>query len=141
MDTVSVLETLKARGVRKTRTRTAILTIFLSLQKPLSAFDVKYELEKIGLIVNKTTVYRELSFLLKENLLIEVKLRLDITLYESAFLNHHHHLVCENCGSISDIICTELKSPLKTLERRILVQGFEINKHDLEFYGKCGACK
>ena len=136
----SSITLLRSRKKRITKTRKQILAILYTYGKPISAPELLDKLKLFDLAVNKTTVYRELAFLLKQELVKEVRINPYIVHFEPAYLSHHHHLVCSNCGSIDEVLCGELESPIKLLEDRILKDGFAITRHNLEFYGLCADC-
>ena len=127
---------LKEKKARITKAREAILKVVLAYG-PISANKVLIKLGKAGLNVNKTTVYRELAFLLRNNVLKEVYLEAGIVHYESALLPHHHHLVCNNCGSVEEIDCV-LDQP--ALVKKTKSKGFLLQTHKFELYGRCANC-
>lgn len=135
MQITRVENLLKQKGARITRARSAILDAVFSHKTPLSAPKILKKLEKKGLKVNKTTVYRELSFLVKNNILQEVFIKPSIIHYESAFLPHHHHLICDNCGDVKEIKMNE-----KLLLGSVPKTDFTIKRHNLEFFGLCVNC-
>ena len=56
--------------------------------------------------------------------------------------HHHHHLICSNCGLVSDF---ELSSDVEqTLDRALRRIGrsaqFEIEGHRLDLIGVCDTC-
>ena len=104
----------------------------------LSARELHKELEKLDISVNKTTVYREIVFLLKTGYLNEINLKSREISYEPKDLMHHHHLVCETCGKVDNIT----NCLVKELEGDVLKKkGFKIERHSLEFYGTCSKCQ
>ena len=53
--------------------------------------------------------------------------------------DHHHHLVCVSCNSISKV---EIGNHLEKQEKQIAKQNkFNIIHHSLEFYGYCQKCQ
>ena len=51
---------------------------------------------------------------------------------------HHHHLICSDCGKVVDFTDCHLDK----LERRLARETrFKINGHLLEFLGQCRECK
>lgn len=131
------LNLLHNRNARITRAREAIIGIIFSETKPVSAPEIINNLKNKHVLVNKTTVYRELDFLRKNGILKTVFLKPGKLHYESAFLPHHHHLVCDTCGSISEIGCVVDEQKLL---QKIRTKGFEIKQHKLELYGTCTNC-
>jgi len=57
-----------------------------------------------------------------------------------AGLESHHHLVCIECGSVSDVLDTRLDA----VKRRTVVlarrHGFQVSGHVVEILGRCAAC-
>lgn len=56
--------------------------------------------------------------------------------------SHHHHMICETCGTISDI---ELATPLEaTLDEAFdavtAAVGFTARHHAIDIYGECAEC-
>src|SRR3989344_9487051 len=50
---------------------------------------------------------------------------------------HHHHVVCDGCGSIEDVPFDE-DSMLRYIQKQT---KFEIKSHLLEFFGLCTRCQ
>lgn len=134
----SAREKLIEEGFRITPVREKILSILEKSVNPIAAIDLinDFKLEKFS--VNKTTIYRELDFLMERDLISEIELGEGKKRYE---LNkgHHHHLVCLNCRSINDI---DIETDLSEEEKRIYkITGFKVQLHSLEFFGLCRNCQ
>ena len=134
------LELLKHNGARLTKTRLAVLEIFSREDHPLSVAEILLYLKKSGLTVNKTTVYREMEFLLEKSIVSAVFLDEKHTKYELN-LAHHHHLVCRNCGNIEEVEMKEIEDLFEVVEKK-LKQKMKFTNiiHNLEFFGICGKC-
>lgn len=105
---------------------------------PLAAPEILQALEKKKLAVNKTTVYRELDFLLEQDIAQEVEFGDKKKRYEISD-KHHHHVVCVECKNVEDV---DLQQDLDEAERKIAKQkGYTIINHSLEFFGLCANCK
>jgi hypothetical protein len=50
---------------------------------------------------------------------------------------HHHHLVCSNCGRSEDVADGELARLVDEIGRR---HGYRIETHRLELFGICPLC-
>ena len=135
-----IINTLKSEGERITQAREQIVSIVVSSDKPLTAPEIQEKLEKAGVSVNKTTVYRELTFLVGKDLVSEVHLETGVKHYEMSDLPHHHHLVCNSCGDISELENDKLENSLEEAEENAAERGFRVDKHMLEFYGRCASC-
>ena len=139
MNVSSALNSLQDSGFKITKARKFILRIFSKRKKPINAINLLHLLHKKGLEVNKTTVYREINFLLEQGLIHEVYIDPKKVYYESTGLKHHHHLVCNNCRKIEDVV---LEQDLSDTELRIEKQkGFKVENHSLEFFGLCFNCQ
>lgn len=59
-----------------------------------------------------------------------------------AFVGHHHHLVCEQCGTVEDLHTSpKLERVLgETARLAASQQGYEVNDHRLELRGRCAQC-
>jgi Fe2+ or Zn2+ uptake regulation protein len=134
-----IISTLKEKKIRITKAREALLSIFSNSNNPESVQHILSKLAKKKIYVNKTTVYRELSFLIKQSLIKEVYTDPVRIHYESSNLKHHHHLICTNCGRIEDF---EMKDEMKKTEEVIMrSKKFKVSDHSLEFYGFCANCR
>lgn len=140
MDTRSALDLIRLRKKRITPIRKAVVGIVFENDKPISAPEIKKRLKDYDLSANKTTVYRELKFLKQHGLVQKVNLSPFKLHYEPAHLDHHHHLVCKNCGEVDEVICKELDKPMSKLIKRVS-EKFKIKEHNLEFYGYCFNCQ
>ncbi len=135
----TVLE-LKNKGFRITKVRSAIVSIFEITQKPISVGEIMVFLYKKDLSVNKTTIYREVQFLLNQNLIHEIEFGDGKKRYELNTGQHHHHIVCVSCGNIEDI--EDFDYVFKTSEEKIQAKtGFNIQEHNIEFFGLCKNCQ
>lgn len=131
-----ILNNLKKKGLRQSRTRKLLVEIFTKSQKPVSAIDL---LAEFNVPANKTTIYRELYTLVDQNVLREVDFGDGTKRYELASDTHHHHLICSNCKTVEDIdLKTDLEKDEKDIENKT---GFKISFHSLEFFGLCKKCQ
>lgn len=110
------------------------MNVFDLISKSSLPVDASYLIDKLK--VNKTTVYRQIDKLVSEERIVEVDFGDGKKRYELTNLNHHHHLVCKNCGKIKDIELDE-SLILKELAKRT---DFKIESHSLEFFGHCLKC-
>ncbi len=133
------LEQLRSLGFRITNVRRGLIEIFGTTQQPLSAIQILNFLKDRSLDVNKTTVYRELDFLMANEVISELDLLDGMKRYELRHANHHHHhLVCTSCQKIQ---CVEMNNDLDEVESRIKSRyHFNVKVHVLEFFGLCSKC-
>lgn len=133
---------LQDSGNRITPARGAIVDIFTSSDRPLSVESIRVALTKQKLAVNKTTVYREIEFLLGHDLIRPVNLDSSIKYYEVVTNSHHHHVVCTNCAKFVDVETEGIEEYLEKLEKKLAKKiNFKSVRHSLEFFGECINCK
>lgn len=124
---------------RQTKSKIAIREILSTIQKPMAAMELVEALDKRGLSVNKTTVYRELEKLLLKGEISEVDFADGQKRYEITHGDHHHHAVCTNCETVVEL---EIEPALKQIQFAVAKQsGFRIQKHLVEFFGLCRRCE
>jgi Fur family ferric uptake transcriptional regulator len=119
---------VRGRGYKVTPQRLAVLGA-LAAEQHQSLGEIRARCPGVGLV----TVYRTLDLLSE----IGVVRRLDLgdgPRYELAE-DHHHHLICESCGGVSEFE----KCPLDP--RRLRDMDFEVSSHALEIYGRCAGCR
>ena len=138
-DAATILEQLQQGGNRLTKVRRAVVELVCRHKSPLSAAEIITALKRRSLEVNKTTVYREIHFLLEKRILREVDLLEGMKRYEILDESgHHHHMICLKCRSIQ---CIEMGHDLDAIEAQIFKShDFKVLSHTLEFVGLCGKC-
>ena len=130
---------LRQQGYKLTPQRRAVLnTISLSHEHltPQVIYQRAHkEYPSIGLV----TVYRTLEILGQLGLICEVHAGGNCRSYLMRRPSeHHHHLICSDCGTVIDFTDCDLKE----LEQRLSLEtGFEIESHLLEFPGHCQNCQ
>jgi Fur family ferric uptake transcriptional regulator len=58
--------------------------------------------------------------------------------------DHHHHLICTKCGKVidyNDFMNEEIELVKKVEQALSEKYDFEINDHNIQFYGLCNKCK
>ncbi len=137
MNNAEAASRLIRQSLRPTRIRTALLKILTSHPQPITTKAILGRLSARGLSPHKTTVYRDIDAFLSRNLVTPVELADGVKRIE-LFNDHHHHLVCLDCHSITDVIPDH---DLRQEERRLAaIHHFKIQRHALEFYGLCRRC-
>ena len=68
--------------------------------------------------------------------------RIDLPNGEHAYVacapeEHHHHVVCRNCGKSVEVADSGLQSVVGEIARR---SGYAIDAHRLELFGLCPDC-
>jgi len=121
-------------ATRDTRQRRAIRAAFLGTDRPLDPTEVLTLAATGHSSLGIATVYRNIKSLLEEGWLTPVELPGEVTHYELAGKEHHHHFHCRTCGKVY-----ELNACLPNVQK-LAPQGFEVAGHDLLLYGACRDC-
>jgi len=132
---LEILQELKKKGYKVTRQREAILSVLGEDEHQLlTAQEIFERILEMGSATNFSTVYRNLEILLQENIIRKVELNREAAYYElNCSGDHHHHLICKQCGSIQ----TTNFCPLDKLGDE---NGFIPVEHKFEIYGYCKDC-
>ena len=120
---------IRGRGYKATPQRLKILRA-LATQQHQSMEELRRRCPQVGLV----TMYRTLHLLSELGIVRRMDLG-DGPRYELAE-DHHHHLICESCGDISEFEECPLSSELVSL----VSSEFEVRSHSVEVYGRCAAC-
>lgn len=93
----------------------------------------------------QSSVYRNLGILEEVGAVVRIVTHDDHARYELAEAltdHHHHHLICTDCGSVTDFQLTpDTESTLdKAFSRVARRAGFQIEGHRLDLIGMCTAC-
>jgi Fur family ferric uptake transcriptional regulator len=135
----AIEDILRKAGHKMTRQRRAVLKAIAGGRDHLTPADVYERVRQEQPGVGLVTVYRTLDMLDSLGLICEVHSGGNCR----SFLlrrpaEHHHHLVCSDCGTVEDFTDCDLGE----LECRVAREtGFEIEGHLLEFSGRCEDCR
>jgi Fur family transcriptional regulator, ferric uptake regulator len=132
MDT---LVNIHQAGYRLTAQRRQVLEALTG--HPQSAIDIFHRAKRRNFKLDQATVYRNLDLFVRLGLVKKVMFNEKITLYELTNSAHHHHLVCQKCHSVSDVFLDE-KKILNLVSHQ---SNFQIESHNLEFFGFCSSCR
>ena len=122
---------------KKTPARIAITDFLSKSDSPVDILQVINFLRSKDLNTNKVTVYRIMDFLLKNKVVDRVEFGEGKFRYEIK-KNHHHHLICIECGKIDDVEGEFMK---KMEEEIYKDKQFKVKYHSLEFFGLCKSCQ
>jgi Fur family transcriptional regulator, ferric uptake regulator len=129
-----IIERLEMRGHRITGSRRRVLDAVMAQPAHFSVDDVLHATRKVG----RATVFRTMKILLDLNIVCRVILDDGAMHYRVSTRGHHHHLVCIDCGRVEDFSQCDVQSLTRDLAA---ATGYEIERHWLEVYGRCQACR
>ncbi|MEF9426367.1 MAG: transcriptional repressor [Candidatus Mariimomonas ferrooxydans] len=130
---------LKKSGFKSTRQRDVIATAFLKTEGHITAEELYRKITIRHKHIGFTTVYRTLKLLAKSGFATERVFADNLTRYEQlSAKDHHDHLICLDCGAITEFENTKLEN----LQKRIAHEfGFDTVAHKMELYGYCSKCR
>ena len=126
----SAVGRIRRSGHKATPQRLAVLRA-VAAEQHQSMEGIRSRCPGVGLV----TVYRTLDLLSDLGLVRRLDLG-DGPRYELAE-DHHHHLICEDCGSVAEFE----QCPLDLRRLPEIGGGFEVRAHSLEVYGRCSSCR
>jgi len=130
---------LKEKGLKFTRQRDIIATEFLRAGKHITAEDMYRKISRKHADIGFTTVYRTLKLLAQSGLATERVFADNLKRYEPlAAEDHHDHLICLTCGSITEFENMKIERLQEMVAEEF---GFETVVHKMELYGYCRQCK
>jgi Fe2+ or Zn2+ uptake regulation protein len=130
-----IAKTLQQKGYRFTKQRQQIFDSLTS--SPQSVEEIIASLRNKDISIDRVTVYRTLDCFVDLGIVGKTQFKDKTAKYELVTVaNHHHHLVCDKCGSVEDIPLDD-----SILLKRVRKQtDFQVNSHSLEFFGICANC-
>ncbi len=132
-----IFKDVRASGGRITKIKREIIRFLLQRNCLVSGADILADLQEKKIRPDRSTLYRELIFLTKNNI-VKKNIIKGFPYFEIP-RDHHHHLVCLKCSNIKKI---SMRDHLVEHEKQIARENrFEIVNHSLEFYGYCRNCQ
>jgi Fur family transcriptional regulator, ferric uptake regulator len=137
----AVAQRLAALGQRYTRNRRALVELLVAAGNPVSL----PELLERDPSLRQSSTYRNLAVLEEAGGVRRLVTGAEHARFELAedLTEHHHHLVCEACGAVTDFALAdavedELDRALTAVAARA---GFDPRHHSLDLVGVCAACR
>ena len=133
-----LLSVLKKHHYKLTPQRRAVIQVITSSQDHLTPGAIHQKVHQDYPNIGFVTVYRTLDMLAELGLICELHAGRSCHSYTLSVPEHHHHLICSNCGKVTDFTGFELSELEQKLSRET---GFAIEGHLLEFIGLCQTCR
>lgn len=124
--------------VRNTRQRAAVSQALDARSEFTSAQELHELLRNDGVDIGLTTVYRCLQALAQAGDIDQLINDDGEAVYRRCGSQHHHHLVCRECGTT-----VEIEGPtVETWAHKVADEhGFTDVRHTVELFGRCPACR
>lgn len=131
------LESLRLRGIRLTSQRLLILRYLKDTYEHPTAEDIHREISHILSGISLATVYNTLNTLKELGVIRELSYG-DMASRYDGNETLHAHLVCEQCGDVSDVPCPSIDEMYPETAKE---EGFLVSFYRLEYYGLCRKCQ
>ena len=134
------LDNLQAQGLRNGGARRAVIEHLGEQPCCHSAQEIYDGIRSGGGRVGIASVYRELEQLVELHLVQRVELGDGVARFEPSHLDgeHHHHLVCDDCGKVEPFSDPGLEQALERAARRL---DYGMRAHEVVLHGHCDTCR
>ena len=128
-----LMAVLEDRGYRSTGPRRDVISLLATKDEGFSAEEIRGELPGVG----RATVYRTIKLLLDAGVICKLTLLDGTTKYSLSRVEHHHHTVCVQCGTVGEFRAVTIERVLRAIGDDI---SGEIVGHRIEFLITCQDC-
>ena len=137
--TRDALEALTVAGYRRGGARRAVVELLGKQNCCLSAQEIFDELRRARRPVGIASVYRALEVLVDLRLVKRVDAGDGLSRFERAPVDgdHHHHLVCRDCGKVEAFTDSRLE---RAIDRIAGGLGYAVEEHEVVLTGACADC-
>jgi Fur family ferric uptake transcriptional regulator len=130
---------LRKHGHKITPQRRTVINAIVQSHEHLTPAAIYKKVSRNDPGIGLVTIYRTLEMLAGLGLICEMHAGGSCRSYLMRRpAEHHHHLICSDCGRVVDFTACDLTG----LEQRLAKEtSFKINGHLLEFLGQCRSCR
>jgi len=130
---------LKKNGEKFTIQREIILETLYNSDEHLTPEGLHQLIQKEhpDLKTGIATIYRTLSRLEESDIVTSLSFGAQGKKYELGAKNHHDHMICTQCGEITEFVDEEIEKRQESIAKEF---GFQIKDHSMQIYGLCKNC-
>ena len=133
---------LAAAGYRRGGARQALLELLDAQPCARSAVEIEDLLRRRSTRrrpVSRASIYRILDELEQLGLVTRLEVGHGTVRFEAARegSGHHHHLICDVCGTLTPFTDEELERTIRELSRRV---DLDVSEHEVVLHGACSDC-
>jgi Fur family ferric uptake transcriptional regulator len=131
---------LREAGFRAGGARSAVIGLLAGQDCCASAHEIHEQLRGQSRSVGIASVYRVLDVLVELRLVQRVDVGDGIARFEPALPDgdHHHHVVCDDCGKVEPFSDSSLETAIARASERL---GYSVDAHEVVLRGECGDCR
>ncbi|KGJ04144.1 Fur family transcriptional regulator, ferric uptake regulator [Paracoccus halophilus] len=124
-------DALRRAGIRITRQRAALLRVLAAAEDHPDATQLHLRATEAGAAVSLATVYRTLSALEAQGVILKLEFEGEPARFEPADGTHHDHMIDVETGEVREFVSDRIER----LQAEIAAEmGYEIVRHRLELY-------
>jgi len=133
-------DALREAGFRAGGARSAVIELLADQDCCASAQEIHEALRGKSRSVGIASVYRVLDVLAELRLVQRVDVGDGVARFEPALPDgdHHHHVVCDDCGKVEPFSDSSLETAIARASRRL---GYSVDAHEVVLRGECGDCR
>ena len=133
-------ELLKKNSLKFTVQREVILETLYNSNEHLTPESLHHLIQKKhpSLKTGIATVYRTLALLEDSGIVTSLSFGAQGKKYELGAKNHHDHMICTVCGSITEFVDPQIEKRQKDITEAL---GFKMSEHSMQIYGICKMCQ
>jgi Fur family peroxide stress response transcriptional regulator len=135
---VRLRDECSSRGLRLTPQRDVLLRVLSTTLGHPTADDLVQQVREVLPSVSHATVYRNVQELVRAGLIGVLK-RAGSAVQFEVNAEDHHHFVCRSCGQVWDVYLSDVG--IKVDRRKSHLQGFQIDRREVQLHGLCAACR
>jgi Fur family ferric uptake transcriptional regulator len=126
-------------GHRSGQARGAVLELLDAQPCARSVLEIEDALRAGGRPVARASIYRILDELERLRLVAKVQVGQDMAHFEPirAGAGHHHHLVCDSCGTVTPFTDEGVEDAIRALSSRVPMR---VAEHEIVLHGACEDC-
>jgi Fur family transcriptional regulator, ferric uptake regulator len=134
----ATLERVRVAGYRGGAAQRAVVDLLAGESCCLTAQEVFDRLRGGERQVSLASIYRALDLLTELGLVQKVEVGQGSARFERAAAeDHHHHLVCDDCGRVEAFSDERLERAIRGVASKV---GYEVEAHDVVLHGACADC-
>jgi Fe2+ or Zn2+ uptake regulation protein len=126
------------RGLRLTPQRDVLLRVLSDAMGHPTADDLVRQVRRVLPTVSHATVYRNVQELVREGLIRTLDMAGAAVQFE-VNPDEHHHFVCRKCGQVWDVYLSSVD--VRVNRRRTRIDGFQVDRREVQLHGLCAACR
>jgi Fur family transcriptional regulator, ferric uptake regulator len=132
-------QVLAESGHRTGQARDALVALLDAQTCARSVLEIEDSLRAGERPIARASIYRILDELERLHLVQKVQVGQDMARYEPVRSGegHHHHLVCDNCGTVTPFTDEDLETAIRRVSRRLPMQ---VAEHEIVLHGSCADC-